>query len=77
MSDDVLLKYWKLDELDISKIWFPFKLDSRKSYELNPNYVHYQEWGWWKSEKGLCDVAESQIKYSLICNESCMRVRNA
>jgi hypothetical protein len=53
MSDDVLLKYWKLDEFDISKIWFPFELDCSKSYELNPNYVHHQKWGWWESEIGL------------------------
>ena len=53
MSDDVLLKYWKLEKFDINKIWFPFKLDCSKSYELSPNYVHYEEWGWWKSEIGL------------------------
>jgi hypothetical protein len=53
MSDDVLLKFWKLDALDTNKIWFPFKLDCSKSYELNPNYVHYEHWGWWYSEIGL------------------------
>lgn len=26
MSDDVLLKYWNLYNLDVSKIWFPTRL---------------------------------------------------
>ena len=27
MSDDVLLKYWKLDKLNLEKIWYPFELN--------------------------------------------------
>ena len=26
MSDDVLLKYWRVDKLDVAKIWYPFEL---------------------------------------------------
>jgi len=26
MSDDVLLKYWRIDKLNLAKIWYPFEL---------------------------------------------------
>jgi len=35
MSDDVLLKYWRLDTLDTAKIWYPFELEC--SYPVAEN----------------------------------------
>ena len=35
MSDDVLLKYWQLDGLDLKKIWYPFKLECKQELVIN------------------------------------------
>ena len=48
MSDDVLLKYWSLEKLDINKIWFPDKIEC--SYELNSSLD--SGWTWWNGWYG-------------------------
>ena len=35
MSDDILLKYWSLDELDAGKVWFPATLECSHEYANN------------------------------------------
>jgi len=42
MSDDVLLKYWQLDKLDKSKIWFPEKILIGRDYKRLK-----KEWSFW------------------------------
>ena len=48
MNDDVILKYWLLDEFDIGKIWFPSKLEC-DTYELNKRFeTHDMNVNWYK-----------------------------
>jgi hypothetical protein len=47
MSDDVLLKYWELDKLNVSQVWFPEKIFC----STNLNYT--DGWMWWSSSSGL------------------------
>lgn len=35
MSDDVILKYWRLSEFNLEKIWFPFKLECDGEFNKN------------------------------------------
>ena len=46
MSDDVLLKYWKLNAFDINKVWFPAKLEC--TLELGNN----TGWRWGYADCG-------------------------
>ena len=46
MSDDVLLKFWDLDALDIGKVWFPTSL------ECNLEFGNNTGWYWWKTPGG-------------------------
>ena len=46
MSDDVLLKYWDLDKLNVSKIWFHQKLDCSTNLNLKDG------WYWWSKPNG-------------------------
>ena len=55
MSDDVLLKYWDLDKLDIGKVWFPDSLECK--LELGNN----KGWHWLKP--GGLDSYIKIIKY--------------
>jgi hypothetical protein len=46
MSDDVLLKYWRLDKYDLKKIWYPFKLECKQELVINstnPGWAHWSE----------------------------------
>jgi hypothetical protein len=47
MSDDVLLKYWELDKLNVSQVWFPEKI------YFSANLKYTDGWGWWSSSYGL------------------------
>jgi len=50
MSDDVLLKYWDLDKLNVSKVWFHKKLDC--SINLNDPPSNKANWYWWPLNVG-------------------------
>ena len=45
MSDDVLLKYWKLDKYDLKKIWFPFKLECKQELVIESLTKGWSHWG--------------------------------
>ena len=54
MSDDVLLKYWKLDKYDFKKIWYPFKLECKQELVINSTNRGWAHW----SEQHLNSLLE-------------------
>jgi len=50
MSDDFLLKYWGLDKLNTSRIWFPQKLDCSLEFHALP--ANIEVWKWWLLDTG-------------------------
>lgn len=46
MSDDILLKYWHMENLDITKIWFISKIEIGREIEVGLN-----KWLWWGNYK--------------------------
>ena len=54
MSDDVLLKYWKLDKYDLKKIWYPFKLECKQELVINSTNRGWAHW----SEQHLNSLLE-------------------
>ena len=51
MSDDVLVKYWELDNLNMNKIWLPENMSKFCNFELTQNFS--TEWHWWSKPNGL------------------------
>ena len=58
MSDDVLIKYWHLNKLDKSKIWFPEKILIGRDHKT----IEYT-WVWWK----MCE--QNLIEFFQFVNE--------
>ena len=71
MSDDVLLKYWLLDEFDADKIWYPSpalkKSCSVKAYKENKK-LHY--WEWWHTYMGIDAVLNLWDYFENVRNSS-------
>jgi len=57
MSDDILLKYWDLDKLNTSRIWFQQQLDCSLEFHAPPSDLEY--WEWWQSD--ICKNASENV----------------
>ena len=55
MGDDVLLNYWNLKKVDLSKIW----QGAQYPYKVKNNFTKDDYWMWWESSYGLKSCARA------------------
>jgi len=62
MSDDVLLKYWRLDKFDVAKVWYPFDLKCSyvmpESFDSVTKECMFEGEDTW-SARYVCSIQES------------------
>ena len=66
MSDDVLLKYWNLVNLDQNKIWYFKNITADKDLDENCN----KGWMWWNHHFGCKALKELWIEFDFFLNGS-------
>ena len=64
MSDDVLLKYWELDKIDSSKVWFPERINCTIDLKKPDLW-----WSWWHTSMGI-SAYEKLINHFYSLNKS-------
>ena len=53
LSDDVLIKYWRFDEFDKNKIWYPYDIKGICTHEVFKGNPNLNGWIWWDTHMGI------------------------
>ena len=53
MSDDILIKYWRFDEFDKNKIWYPYNIKEICKHEVFKGNPKLNGWIWWNTHMGI------------------------